>query len=540
MSCASCNFGLKGAEQCAPSQIDLLIAIFAWLPDRLSGALPIICRRSKLFHITGDSYQNGEPIVEQFITAIESKKFREYLRERIPSKLPKSAMTDEDNSRRWKYVVLMLIWQRYVVRRQRDDAERSVICDNTVMPECIHTIRTTIKLLNQELHLLNGILDKCLKAVMVRDSKTHDSFVLGFGLVPPNDKQRHSIDHMHPTNKLVWGASACSPHDLEIIRKDDSVPTHMLPTIMYYFMGITDSPKPPILSTDDERTISLTTSPPLWLGKSAVFRNLVVVVGGMKRQPSSHPKIYEYHRGACMIEPTTGVEYYLSDLNVSRGDPVIGVVNETLLVVGGDRNPTRTPEGTRVVTAECITSEALCEDAEEAKWKMFECPPPDSCAAGASGCVVDNCLYVAGGHGSSMFVMWNGSTWIRLKDIPSERTDAASIDFQSRLWIIGGVDGEWQVTASVLVYDPIKDQWSEGPNLPSERQFCAATVVNGTPIVMGGQNNKGKLLLDVIKMGPDGKWCTDSHYTAQFLKAYPFGCLAPSLSAFDLKSPESF
>jgi N-acetylneuraminic acid mutarotase len=56
-----------------------------------------------------------------------------------------------------------------------------------------------------------------------------------------------------------------------------------------------------------------------------------------------------------------------------------------------------------------------------------------------------------------------------------------------RLWVVGGMTGErGNKLSSTEVYDPVEDQWSMGPAMPTARSSLAAAELDGVVYALGG------------------------------------------------------
>ena len=59
----------------------------------------------------------------------------------------------------------------------------------------------------------------------------------------------------------------------------------------------------------------------------------------------------------------------------------------------------------------------------------------------------------------------NEFSWSVKADLPAERLDAGSVAYEGKLWLIGGRVHN-RPSNTVIIYDPVRDSWSEGPTLP--------------------------------------------------------------------------
>jgi hypothetical protein len=82
--------------------------------------------------------------------------------------------------------------------------------------------------------------------------------------------------------------------------------------------------------------------------------------------------------------------------------------------------------------------------------------------------------------------------WTEIARMDMPRWEAGVAVFKDKIWLVGGhslrsdqpMDGN--VSPSVVCLDPDHNQWSAGPELPSQRGSVTAVVVNGRLFVMGG------------------------------------------------------
>jgi Kelch motif len=57
--------------------------------------------------------------------------------------------------------------------------------------------------------------------------------------------------------------------------------------------------------------------------------------------------------------------------------------------------------------------------------------------------------------------------WERAADAPEQLTEIGAAVFDGRIWTAGGFTGDGSPTTTVLVYDPVRDSWDRGPDLPA-------------------------------------------------------------------------
>ena len=99
--------------------------------------------------------------------------------------------------------------------------------------------------------------------------------------------------------------------------------------------------------------------------------------------------------------------------------------------------------------------------------------------------------YSEGGAGQLDIVEVYDTTnnvWIgNAEPLPVSIDHSAAVQFEGKIYIVGGFRGmEKKPSDTLFIYDPSKDEWTEGARLPSPRGALAADFVNGTLYAYGG------------------------------------------------------
>jgi serine/threonine protein kinase/N-acetylneuraminic acid mutarotase len=76
--------------------------------------------------------------------------------------------------------------------------------------------------------------------------------------------------------------------------------------------------------------------------------------------------------------------------------------------------------------------------------------------------------------------------WTATAEAPFGVESAGTAAFQGKAWVVGGLDRPGHGRADVLVYDPAKDAWSEGPRLPGAINHAALVSTGKQLFVIGG------------------------------------------------------
>jgi hypothetical protein len=105
--------------------------------------------------------------------------------------------------------------------------------------------------------------------------------------------------------------------------------------------------------------------------------------------------------------------------------------------------------------------------------------------------VVDNKIYVIGGSGVNLTQIYDPktNTWNYGTPIPSDlygSSGAATTGIMApkRIYVLGG--GTMLPSSQNYIYDPEKNEWSEGADMPTYRQCLGVAVVDDILYAIGG------------------------------------------------------
>ena len=114
--------------------------------------------------------------------------------------------------------------------------------------------------------------------------------------------------------------------------------------------------------------------------------------------------------------------------------------------------------------------------------------------------VVGNRLYVIGGFKQSLMSVWKPvatvyvydpahDAWTEASPMPTARGALAVAELGGNLYAIGGYDGDGN-TPAVEAYDPVHNSWTARAPLLTPRDHLAAATVKGTMYAIGGRFNR--------------------------------------------------
>ena len=97
-------------------------------------------------------------------------------------------------------------------------------------------------------------------------------------------------------------------------------------------------------------------------------------------------------------------------------------------------------------------------------------------------------------NGSEVAPLQTGSSaaqWQTLSPLPTPRTEVTGAAAGGSIYVIGGFAEGGGTVATVEVYEPATDSWSEGPDVPIAVNHAMATGRRGNVFVLGGYRGPG-------------------------------------------------
>jgi len=99
--------------------------------------------------------------------------------------------------------------------------------------------------------------------------------------------------------------------------------------------------------------------------------------------------------------------------------------------------------------------------------------------------------FVGSGDASDVAEVYNvkNNSWKSIASLPQALHHSAVASHDGKIYVVGGfISREWIPTNQLFIYDPIKNQWTEGNSMPTPRGALNALFVNGTLYAIGGQD----------------------------------------------------
>jgi N-acetylneuraminic acid mutarotase len=105
-------------------------------------------------------------------------------------------------------------------------------------------------------------------------------------------------------------------------------------------------------------------------------------------------------------------------------------------------------------------------------------------------------VYVIGGfdrdgHPTNIVEVYDikNNTWKTAAPLPHPLHHTASTSFDGKICVIGGfLDSQWTPSSRLFIYDPLKNQWHEGRQMPTARGALTANFIDGILYAVGGQS----------------------------------------------------
>ncbi|MDX1372447.1 MAG: kelch repeat-containing protein, partial [Nitrososphaeraceae archaeon] len=83
-------------------------------------------------------------------------------------------------------------------------------------------------------------------------------------------------------------------------------------------------------------------------------------------------------------------------------------------------------------------------------------------------------------------------TWKNIESLPQPLHHAAATTFNNTLYVIGGyTNNNWKPSDKLYIYDPKKNLWTEGPQMPTARGALSAEFINDILYAIGGEGTGG-------------------------------------------------
>ena len=95
---------------------------------------------------------------------------------------------------------------------------------------------------------------------------------------------------------------------------------------------------------------------------------------------------------------------------------------------------------------------------------------------------IGDTFYLLGGRGIKKISIYNvgNNTWTLGKEPPLEIHHFQAVTFDRKIYVVAAMTGKYPYETPLslmLIYDPVVDQWKEGPRIPEDRQRGSAGVI---------------------------------------------------------------
>jgi N-acetylneuraminic acid mutarotase len=193
---------------------------------------------------------------------------------------------------------------------------------------------------------------------------------------------------------------------------------------------------------------------------------------------------------SAQLEQDLGTWRTAAPLPTKRTEVAAAAVDGKIYVVGGFETP-----GLGNMMNFAITPSVEMYDTATDRWTS-KAPVPVGLHHVGIG-VVDRRLYVIGGYTKSGLSAWNPVATVYVYDPATDRwTERAPMltargalsvtEHEGKLYAIGGYDRKGN-NAQVEVYDPLRNVWTTAASLPTPRDHLATATVAGKIYAIGGR-----------------------------------------------------
>jgi N-acetylneuraminic acid mutarotase len=176
-------------------------------------------------------------------------------------------------------------------------------------------------------------------------------------------------------------------------------------------------------------------------------------------------------------------------------------------------------------------------DPETDTWTT-ETPMPTA-SSGYASAVVDNKIYIIDSNLNQIYDTIN-NTWSQGAPSPSDfllggaAGATTGVNAPKRIYLLGEYSNIWEGEPPyfVRVYDPEKDTWTFGADIPTHRKLLSVAVVNDVLYAIGGYTSAYPDFLFSISYGPTNT----PHATNEQYTPFGYGTVPPKIS---IASPQN-
>lgn len=182
----------------------------------------------------------------------------------------------------------------------------------------------------------------------------------------------------------------------------------------------------------------------------------------------------------------------VAPMPTKRTEVMAAALGEKIYVVGGFEKPNLSN-----VMSFAITPSVEVYDPVADQWSSKSPLPVGLHHVGIG--VVSGRLYIIGGYAKSGFSVWNpvatvyvydpaADSWTERAPMPTARGALSVTEHDGKLYALGGFDRKAN-NAQVEVYDPAQNEWTTAASLPTPRDHLATATVAGKIYAIGGRTN---------------------------------------------------
>ena len=239
--------------------------------------------------------------------------------------------------------------------------------------------------------------------------------------------------------------------------------------------------------------------------RAVALGGLIYLAGGTARlleygRPSGVPGVREHVRAQSVDEL---LRFDPVSRRFERLAPMPERLNHVVLVTHGGRIYVVGGLGDLLFGAD--VRRAMFEyDPAADRWRAM--PSMPTARGAASGAVIGDALFVAGGMGAGGEVLdvverfdFRTRRWERVADMPSAREHAAGAVAGGRMYVLGGRTLRSDSIDVVEVYDPAEDRWRRAAPMPQDAGSLEAAAVERFVLAIGGDDDREGWVTDAVQ-----------------------------------------
>jgi len=129
-----------------------------------------------------------------------------------------------------------------------------------------------------------------------------------------------------------------------------------------------------------------------------------------------------------------------------------------------------------------LNAQDIAKTGEQSGWKIIPVQSLPEKRQDCSFVLVNNLFYLIGGRGIKPVEVFDPKTnsWQRKGNTPVEMNHFQAVTYKNKVYVVGGMYGHFpheKTYENIYIYDPQKDEWQKGPEMPANRMRGSSGAV---------------------------------------------------------------